>query len=59
MDWIFHDSFKTKKKANKIGDDIVKIGLASGVKITNRGKKSRPYMLYILPLRKQGVKTDE
>jgi len=59
MDWVFHDSFKTKKSANKAGDDIVKLGLAAGVKITSRGKKSMPFMLYILPLRKRGVKKDE
>lgn len=59
MDWVFHDSFKTKKKANETGDHIVKLGFAAGVKVTSRGKKSRPYMLYILPLRKQGVKKDE
>lgn len=59
MDWVFHDLYKTKKAANKAGDDIVKLGLAAGVKITNRGKKSTPYMLYILPLTKRGAKKDE
>ena len=59
MDWVFHDNYKTEKTANKAGDDIVKLGLAAGVKITKRGKKSAPFMLYILPLRKRGVKKDE
>lgn len=52
MDWIFHDSFRTEKLANKAGDDIVNLGLAAGAKITKSGKKSMPFMLYILPLRK-------
>lgn len=59
MDWIFHDSFKTIKSANKVGDDIVKLGFAAGVKVTKCGKKSSPYMLYILPLEKRGAKKDE
>ena len=56
MSWVFHDSFKTKKAAVAAGDDIVKIGLASGVKINKLGKKVRPYMLYILPLKTKGVR---
>jgi hypothetical protein len=59
MDWVFHDSFKTVKSANKAGDDIVKLSLAAGVKVTKSGKKSAPFMLYILPLRKRGAKKDE
>ena len=50
MSWVFHDSFKTKKEASKIGDDIIALGLAKGVKIQKNGKKTRPFMLYILPL---------
>lgn len=59
MDWVFHDSYRTEKLANKAGDDIVNLGLAAGAKVTKSGKKSMPFMLYILPLRKRGVKTDE
>lgn len=59
MDWVFHDSFKTEKSAHKAGEDIVKLGLAAGVKVTKRGKKRTPFMLYILPLIQRGVKKDE
>lgn len=59
MDWVYHDNYKTEKQANKMGADIVKLGLAVGVKVTKRGKKSKPYMLYILPIGKRGVKKDE
>jgi hypothetical protein len=58
MDWVFHDSFKTKKAANTVADDIVKLGLACGAKITCRGKRRFPYLLYILPLTKRGIKKD-
>jgi hypothetical protein len=56
MSWVYHDSFKTKKAAAKAGDDIVKIGLASGVKINKLGKKARPYLLYIVPFKTKGVR---
>ncbi len=48
--WVFHDSYRTKAIAQKAGKDIMKLGLAKGVKIEPNGKKSRPYRLYILPL---------
>jgi len=51
MSWVFHDSYKSKKIAEKAGTNILKLGLAKGVKIQKKGKKSRPYMLYILPLK--------
>jgi hypothetical protein len=56
MAWVFHDSFKTKKAAVAAGDDIVKIGLASGVKVNKLGKKGRPYLLYIVPFKTKGVR---
>ena len=51
MSWVFHDSFKTERTAASTGKYIVKIGLAKGVKIQKLGKKNRPYLLYILPLK--------
>lgn len=56
MPWIFHDSFKTSSAAEKAGKDIVKLGFAKGVKITKLGKKSKPYMLYILPIKEREEK---
>jgi len=56
MSWVFHDSFKTKiqaKKAGDAGDDIVSLGFAKGVKITKTGKKSKPFMMYILPVKER------
>jgi hypothetical protein len=49
--WTFHDSYKTKEDAQVEGENIVKVGLAKGVKIIKEGKKSRPFLLYILPLK--------
>lgn len=51
MGWIFHDCFKTKLQAKKAGDDIVSLGFAKGIKITKAGKKSKPFMMYILPIK--------
>jgi hypothetical protein len=48
MPWVFHDSYKTAAIARKYGEDIVKTGLAKGIKVINKGKKSKPFMLYIL-----------
>jgi len=59
MDWVLHDSYKTEKLAHKAGDDIVKLGLAAGVKIPKRKKKTEKFKLYILPLTKRGAKRDE
>lgn len=56
MRYVFHDSYKTELQAAKAGKDIIKLGLAVGVKVNKRGKKSRPFLLYILPLGKRGVK---
>ena len=56
MSWIFHDSFKTIKAAKKAGDDIVSLGFAKGVKVTKAGKKSKPFMLYILPIKEREEK---
>jgi hypothetical protein len=53
MSWVFHDSFKTKIQAKKAGDDIVSLGFAKGVKITKTGKKSKPFMMYILPVKER------
>jgi hypothetical protein len=51
MTWTFHDSYTTKKSAQDEGESIVKLRLAKGVKIVKEGKKKRPYLLYILPLK--------
>jgi len=56
MRYVFHDSYKTAPQASKAGQDIIKLGLAAGVKVNKKGKKSRPFLLYILPLGKRGVK---
>lgn len=56
MSWVFHDSFKTKPQARKAGDNIVILGFAKGVKITKNGKKSKPYMMYILPIKERESK---
>jgi hypothetical protein len=56
MTWVFHDSFKTSIGAERAGHDIVKLGFAKGVKITKLGKKSKPYMLYILPIKEREEK---
>lgn len=49
--WIFHDSYKTKEDAQLEGENIVKVGLAKGVKVIAGGKKRRPFLLYILPVK--------
>ena len=51
MTWTFHDSYKTQEAAKEEGENIVKVGLAKGVKIIKGGKKSRPYLLYVVPLK--------
>lgn len=56
MTWVFHDSFKTQKSAEKAGTDILKVGLAAGAKVTKLGKKAKPFMLYILPLKERREK---
>jgi hypothetical protein len=53
-DYIFHDSYKTQEEAQQEGENIVKVGLAKGVKITSGGKKKRPFLLYILPNKIKG-----
>lgn len=53
-EYIFHDSYKTQEDAQVEGESIVKIGLAKGVKIVKEGKKSRPFLLYMLPLKIKG-----
>lgn len=53
MNWVFHDSYATEASAKKYGEEIVFIGLAKGVKIVNLGKKSKPYLLYILPCKRK------
>lgn len=53
MSWVFHDSYRSKKPAEKAGTNILKLGLVKGVKVEKKGKKSRPFMLYILPLLKE------
>jgi hypothetical protein len=50
-DYIFHDSYKTQEEARIEGENIVNVGLAKGVKVIKGGKKSRPYLLYVLPLK--------
>lgn len=50
-EYIFHDSYKTKEEAQIEGENIVKVGLAKGVKVVKEGKKSRPFLLYILPIK--------
>ena len=49
--WVFHDSFKTKKLAMQACKDIVQLNLAGGARVRKGGKKSRPYLLYILPVK--------
>ena len=51
MTWIFHDSYRTLKIAQVAGKDMVALGLAKGVKVSKLGKKSKPFMLYILPIK--------
>jgi hypothetical protein len=53
MNWIFHDSYKTQEAAKEEGENIVKLGLAKGVKAVKKGKKSRPFLLYILPVKER------
>lgn len=53
MSWIFHDSYATRPTAKRYAQKMVLTGLAKGVKIEKKGKKSRPYLLYILPFPKQ------
>ena len=50
-EYLFHDSYKTQEDARIEGENIVKIGLAKGVKVIKEGKKTRPFLLYILPLK--------
>ena len=52
-DYIFHDSYKTKEDAQVEGENIVKVGLAKGVKVIKGGKKSRPFLLYIVPIKER------
>jgi hypothetical protein len=59
MSWVFHDSYKTKKAATKAGKDFVELALAKGARIRKGGKKSRPYLLYILPLKIKETNLDE
>ena len=48
MNWILHDSYKSKAEAQSDGQTIVKIGLSRGVKIQeNKKNKKRPFELYI------------
>lgn len=42
-EYIFHDSYKTQEAARDEGENIVKVGLAKGVKVVKEGKKSRPF----------------
>lgn len=56
MNWIFHDSYKTQEDAKIEGENIVKVGLARGVKVVKEGKKSRPYLLYMVPLKEREEK---
>ncbi len=56
MTWIFHDSFKTLRLAKTVADSVVELGFAKGVKITKTGKKSKPFMLYILPIKEREEK---
>jgi hypothetical protein len=55
MTWVFHDAFKTLGEAQEASDNIVALGLAKGVKVSETGKKSKPFMLFILPI-KEGEK---
>lgn len=55
MNWILHDSYKTIKLATQDGQDIIKVRLAKGVKIVKSKKKTRPYLLYILPINERKV----
>jgi len=48
-EWVFHDSYKTQTDAVIEGNSIVNMGLVKGVRIEKKGKKSRPFLLYILP----------
>lgn len=54
--WVFHDSYKTQEAAREEGENIVKVGLAKGVKVIKGGKKSRPFLLYVLPLKEREEK---
>jgi hypothetical protein len=56
MSWIFHDCYKTLKEAQGAGEDIVKLGFAKGVKVSKTGKKSKPFMMYILPIKEREEK---
>jgi len=56
MSWVFHDSFKTKLQAKKAADNIVELGFAKAVKVTKKGKKSKPFMMYILPIKEREEK---
>ena len=56
MTWTFHDSYKTQEAAKEEGENIVKVGLAKGVKVVKEGKKSRPFLLYVLPLKEREEK---
>jgi hypothetical protein len=56
MNWIFHDSYETDDLVQAAGADMINLGLAKAVKIIQKGKKSRPYMLFIIPLKLWEVK---
>lgn len=53
VSWVFHDSYKTKEDAYTEGESIVKLGLAKGVKVVKEGKKARPFLLYVVPLKEK------
>lgn len=52
MTWVLHDTFKNKKEATELGESIVEVGIAKGIKVRKGRNKLRPYELYILPLNK-------
>lgn len=58
MAWVLHDSFKSKKEAKTLGQSIVEVGIAKGIKVVKGRNKLRPYELYILPLSTNGAKSE-
>lgn len=56
MSWVFHDTYKTEEEARMEGKSIVGLGLAKGVKVLKKGKKGRPFLLYVLPIKERGDK---
>jgi hypothetical protein len=56
MSWVFHDSFKSGLAAKRAGNDMLKLGFVKGIKITKQGKKSRPFMLFIIPIKLRETK---